>query len=66
MIDGISLIGVVTASLASWMVQRVAETDTANRAATAAHIDDLRKEIQALSEPLRNGVTPAGQPSSPR
>ncbi len=65
MIGGISLIGVVTASLASWIVQMVAETDTANQTVTAAHIDDLRKQIQALSEALRNGVTPAEQPSSP-
>lgn len=39
MLGGISLVGVVTASLASWMVQRVAEADTANRAVTAARIE---------------------------
>jgi voltage-gated potassium channel len=53
MIGGISLIGVVTASLASWIVQRVAETDTASQAATAAHIDELRSEIRTLAEELR-------------
>jgi voltage-gated potassium channel len=53
MIGGISLIGVVTASLASWIVQRVAETDTAIQAATAAHIDELRNEIRMLAEELR-------------
>jgi voltage-gated potassium channel len=53
MIGGISLIGVVTASLASWVVQRVAETDTANQAATAAQIIELREEIRTLSEELR-------------
>ncbi len=53
MIGGISLIGVVTASLASWIVQRVAETDRATQAATAAQIDELRDEIQVLAAELR-------------
>ncbi len=53
MIGGISLIGVVTASLASWIVQRVSETDTANQVATATHIDELRNEINTLAEELR-------------
>lgn len=68
MIGGISLIGVVTASLASWIVQRVAETDIANQAATASHIDELRNQIQTLGEELRKelGARPADQPSSPR
>ncbi|OBK27411.1 ion transporter [Mycobacterium asiaticum] len=52
MLGGISLIGVVTASLASWIVQRVEETDTANQVATAAQIEELRDEIRALSEQL--------------
>jgi voltage-gated potassium channel len=54
MIGGISLVGVVTASLASWIVQRVAETDTENAAATAAQIDELKDEIRALAEQLRD------------
>jgi len=65
MIGGISLIGVVTASLASWIVQRVAETDTANQAATASHIDELRNEIRTLSEQVRRVRSPE-QLSSPR
>ena len=36
MVGGISLVGVVTATLASWIVQRVAEEDSAKRAATSA------------------------------
>jgi voltage-gated potassium channel len=51
MIGGISLIGIVTATLASWIVQRVAEEDTANQAATAAEINELRDEIRRLSRP---------------
>lgn len=60
MIGGISLIGVVTASLASWIVQRVSETDTANQAATAAQIDELRDEIRTLTEQLRERNASAG------
>ncbi|MDZ4266835.1 MAG: potassium channel family protein, partial [Mycobacterium sp.] len=49
MIGGISLIGVITATVASWIVERVSQEDSANRAATAAQIDDLREEIRQLS-----------------
>jgi voltage-gated potassium channel len=48
MIAGISLLGVVTATLASWIVERVAEEDTANQAATAAQIEELREEIRRM------------------
>src|ERR1700728_3266913 len=58
MIGGISLVGVVTASLATWIIQRVSETDIANQAATGAHIDELRDEIRQLREELhRRGAT---------
>jgi len=53
MIGGISLIGVVTASLASWIVQRVAEDDSAKRGATAEQVDELRAEVRALATELR-------------
>lgn len=53
MFGGISLVGVVTATLASWIVQRVAEEDTAQQAATSAQIDalrtDLGQQVQNLS-----------------
>ncbi len=54
MIGGISLVGVVTATLASWIVQRVAEEDDANRAATSAQIDDLRAEIKRLGDAVQS------------
>ncbi|MDT5321033.1 MAG: voltage-gated potassium channel, partial [Mycobacterium sp.] len=53
MIGGISLVGVVTASLASWIIQSVAEEETASQAATAAHIDELRSEIRELAQEVR-------------
>ncbi|MGD9618986.1 MAG: potassium channel family protein [Mycolicibacterium sp.] len=58
MIGGISLLGVITATVASWIVERVSEEDSANRAATASQIEDLRDEIRQLSVQLdlRDGV----------
>jgi voltage-gated potassium channel len=57
MIGGISLVGVVTATLASWIVQRVAEEDTAKQAATTAQIDalhsDLEHQVQTLSAEIQ-------------
>lgn len=55
MIGGISLLGIVTATLASWIVQRVAEEDTANQAATAAQIEALRAEVRRLYE-IQRGI----------
>lgn len=57
MIGGISLVGVVTASIASWIVQRVSETETANQAATAAQIEELRDEVRALAQQLHMKLT---------
>lgn len=50
MVAGVSLLGVVTATLASWIVERVAEEDSAQKTATAAQIDELRREIRELLE----------------
>jgi voltage-gated potassium channel len=52
MIGGISLVGVVTAALASWIIQRVAEADALHQAVTVAHIEELRSEIRALGQQL--------------
>ena len=50
MMGGIALLAVVTATLASWIVQRVSEEDTAAEAVTAAQIDELRDEVRRLAE----------------
>jgi voltage-gated potassium channel len=49
MVGGISVIGVITATVASWIIQRVAEEDAAKQAATAAQISALRSEIAGLA-----------------
>jgi voltage-gated potassium channel len=61
MIGAIGLVGSITATLASYIVQRVADEDTASEAvteaATAAHIDELRTEIRRLADELRQHGT---------
>lgn len=52
MIGGISLIGVVTATMAHWIVSQVAEDDAEHEAATVAHIQLLRDEIADLRQIL--------------
>lgn len=52
MLGGISLLGVVTATMASWIVQRVAEDDETSQAATTAQINELRADIRQLSRAL--------------
>src|SRR5882757_4442879 len=59
MIGGVSLLGIVTATLASWIVQRVAEEDNASAAATAAQIEELRDEIRKLTDAVTRGIEPA-------
>jgi voltage-gated potassium channel len=53
MIGGISLVGVITAALASWIIERVSEEETVSQTATVAHIEELRGEIRELSQELR-------------
>ncbi|BCI84336.1 potassium channel family protein [Mycobacterium sp. SMC-18] len=57
MIGGISLVGSITATIASWIVQSVSIDDQKQDAVTAAHIEDLRGEIAQLRELLRDKVS---------
>ena len=52
MIGGISLIGIVTATLASWIVQGVAREDLANQVATTQQIRDLHDEVAELRKAI--------------
>jgi voltage-gated potassium channel len=56
MIGGIGLVGIVTATLASWIVQRVSQEDNEYQAATAAQIEALRKDVRLQIEDLRGEV----------
>ncbi len=53
MIGGIALIGVVTATLASWIVDRVAIETEKSAAATEEQVESLRSEISELKELVR-------------
>lgn len=64
MVGGISLIGVVTVTVASWIVQRVAEEDDGNRAATAQQITSLHAEIAELRDAVRALTAGGGDPSA--
>ncbi|MGW4330480.1 potassium channel family protein [Nocardia sp. NPDC004573] len=48
MVGGIALLGVVTATLASWIIQRVAEEDEVSQSATRAQVTELTEQIVAM------------------
>jgi voltage-gated potassium channel len=48
MLAGIALLGVVTASVASWLIERVAEVEADSQAATRRDIAELSSQITAL------------------
>jgi len=52
MIAGIALLGTVTASLASWLVQKVSDSDSASQAATKAEVVALTAEVASLRQIL--------------
>jgi voltage-gated potassium channel len=65
MLAGIALLGVVTATLASWLVERVRAETVADKAATVAHVEQLMAEVRALRSELRHygsGATPSPSP----
>lgn len=52
MLCGIALLGVVTATLASWLVQRVSEVEEASQSATRHDIEALTTQVEALRAAL--------------
>lgn len=58
MAAGIAPLGVVTATLTSWLIRPVAEADESAQAVTREHLDDLTREVQALrAEPTEQRAT---------
>jgi hypothetical protein len=55
---GTALLGVVTASIASWLIERVREVEADVPAVTQREIAQLRAEIRALRQVLRAARTP--------
>ncbi len=66
MLAGIALLGIVTASLASWLLERVREVEEASEAATRADLERLTAEVMALRAMLDSDGRPpprgAGRP----
>lgn len=56
MLGGIALLGVVTATLASWLVERVSEANEAEQAATRAQVASLSAQVASLEQLLRNAL----------
>ncbi len=52
MLAGIALLGIVTASLASWLLDRVREVEEESQGTTRADIDALTAEVRALRSEL--------------
>jgi voltage-gated potassium channel len=50
MLAGIALLGVVTASLASWLIDRVREVDESSQSATRSDIEAVRAQIEQLQQ----------------
>lgn len=53
MVGGIALVGVVTATIASWLVERVSQDNEQEEAATRAQVRELADEVAALRAELR-------------
>lgn len=52
MLSGIALLGIVTASLASWLLDKVREVEAELQAATRRDVDALAAEVRALRRDL--------------
>lgn len=62
MLTGIALLGVITASFATWMIERVEEIDEESQTATRRDIRDLTDEVQRLHRQLSEvGAPPEGR-----
>jgi voltage-gated potassium channel len=58
MAAGIALLGVVTAMLASWLIERVSETSEAGPAATRAQVADIHRQVRELAAALGQDAPP--------
>jgi voltage-gated potassium channel len=52
MLAGIALLGIVTASLASWLLEKVQEVEAKSQAATQRDVETLVQEVRRLREEL--------------
>lgn len=59
MLGGIALIGVVSATFASWIVERVSDETNAKEGATRTQVEQLREEVAELKQMIRD-LRPTG------
>jgi len=60
MVGGVALLGTITATIASWLVEKVAERDEASQAATRRQVRELSVQVQKLQETLLAVTSPRG------
>lgn len=61
MLCGIALLGIVTATLASWLVEKVGDVGEDQQQATRADVRQLQREVAALREELARQRAAGGQ-----
>ncbi len=61
MLGGIALIGVVTATFASWIVERVGESEAAEEVITRSEVEALTREVAALRQLLESQTVHASR-----
>lgn len=66
MLAGIALLGVVTASLASWLLEKVQEVEEDSQAATRRDVAALTREVVALREALERDDRDSSDATGPR
>jgi voltage-gated potassium channel len=65
MIGGIALIGVITASIASWLIDRVRQAEADAQAPTLKDLHAIHEKIDALSQLIRDQQTNTHQQVEP-
>jgi voltage-gated potassium channel len=63
MIAGIALLGTVTATLASWLIEHVSATEQSDTARLMSRIDQLEAKVDALRSPSSADLPPPIPPS---
>lgn len=62
MLAGIALLGIVTAAVATWLIERVSETDTDLSAATRRDLASVRNELSEVKALLLEARADRGEP----
>jgi len=63
MVGGVALLGIVTARLASWLIDRIQEVEAESQTATRRDLARLSAELEALRRELR--LVQASEEQSP-